>query len=241
MNTKMKVLSLALVGAFGYVGATSAACPSDPVPPWSGKTQTGATVAIAAPGYDGTECRMTSTLAADADEFAAATVRDDSPANEPSYRAQFLINADELVNQDDFASVQVFSASSNASYLGTKRIVSLSVSGGASKVLNIITAAEGALPGNKKTTTATLAAGVNRVEIEWVADAATGKLNIWVNNTDPANPTKKIENINNAGWTGVDYVNLGLASPNNIFYTDHAGQAVSFDQFDSRRTTFIGH
>lgn len=240
MNTKMKVLSLALVGAFGYVGAASAACPSDPVPPWSGKTQTGATVAIASPGYDGTECRMTAALTADADEFAAATVRDDSPANEPSYRAQFLINADGLVNQDDFASVQVFSASANAGHLGTKRIVSMSVSGGSPKVLNIVTAAEG-VSGNKKTTTAALGTGVNRVEIEWVAGATDGRLYVWVNNTDPANATKKIDNINNNGWTGVKYVNLGLASPNNIFFADHVGQAVSFDQFDSRRNTFIGH
>jgi len=242
MNTKMKVLSLAMVGAFGYVGVASAACPNGPTVAeggaWAGKTQTNGTVAIATPGYDGTECRMTSSLAAGASAFAAATVRDDSPSNEARYRAQFTVNADDFSTMGAFESAQIFSAQAAASHANSPFLVRFSVSGGTNKVLNVIAANENGGT-NVSTTSVPLAAGNNRIEFDLTV-GASGSLKIWNNACTEGSPTNTVSNLNNTGWTGVDRANLGVASANNLFRANQAGKVMSFDQFDSRRSTFIG-
>lgn len=233
-----KLNAVLALAALGFASTSFAQCPASAVPPWSGQTITQGAVAIVAGGYDGTACRMTSVLNAGASGFAAGTVRDDTPANEARYRAQFFMNADAVVNQQAFASVQVFSAQSAAAHLNSNSIIRVSMSGGANKVLNIITANEGAA-GNITTTAVPLAAGTNRIEMDWTLGAA-GSLRVWVNNTTEGTPTATLSNLNNTNWVGVDRVNLGLAAANNLFRTSHAGQAVGFDEFDSRRQTFIG-
>ncbi len=182
---------------------------------------------------------MTLVINAGASGFAAATVRDDSPSNEPRYRAQFLIDANNLVGLGPFSGVQIFSAQSTASYLNKRNIVALSVSGGTSMTLNIQTVNQGG-SNNLSTTSTPLTAGMNRIEIDWQA-GASGSLNVWVNNTTEGSPTKTLTGLNNAGWVGVNRAVLGLSGTNNLFRTNNAGQVVSFDQFDSRRSTFIGH
>lgn len=236
----MKKLSVAILGlaGFAFAGMAAAACPTDVVPPWSGKTQTQGAVAVATGGYDGTECRMTSVLNAGSGAFAAATVRDDSPSNEPRYRAQFLVNADGLTGLGTFAAAQMFSVQSAAAHLGSNFLVQMGISGGANKNLNIITANQGA-SGNISSNFVPLAAGVNRIEID-LQMGATGSLKVWLNSGVEASPTLTFSSVNNAGWVGANRANLGLAAANNIFRANNAGQLVSFDQFDSRRTTFIG-
>ena len=66
MNTKMKVLSLALLGLVGYAGSAAAGCPGSPVPPWTTETElgTGSAFAIVAGGLDSSACSATSTLGA---------------------------------------------------------------------------------------------------------------------------------------------------------------------------------
>ena len=44
----------------------------------------------------------------------------------------------------------------------------------------------------------------------------------------------------NAGWTGVMQANLGRYSTTVNFRTNNIGNAFVVDEFDSRRTTFIG-
>lgn len=242
MNAKMKVLSLALVGVFGYAGAAMADCPAGPAVAdggaWTAKTQTNGTVAIASPGFDGTECLMTASLSAGASAFGAATVRDDSPNNEPRYRAQFTVNADTIASLSAFEATQVFSAQSAAANANSSFLVRLSVSGGANKVLNIVAANEGA-SGNVSSTTLPLVAGNNRIEIDLTV-GGTGSLKVWLNNGVEGSPNASIASLNNANWVGVDRANLGVSAANNLYRANHAGQAFSFDQFDSRRSTFIG-
>lgn len=242
MNAKMKVLSLALVGAFGYTASATAACPAGPAiadgGAWTAKTQTSGTVAIASPGFDGTECKMTATLASGASAFGAATVRDDSPNNEPRYRAQLTVNADEIASLGAFEATQIFAATAAASNAGTPIMLRLAVSGGANKVLTIAAANQGA-SGNVSTTTLPLVAGNNRIEVDLTV-GATGAVKVWLNNGTEGSPSATLSNLNNAGWVGVDRATMGVSGANNLYRANHASQLMSFDQFDSRRSTFIG-
>jgi len=78
------------------------------------------------------------------------------------------------------------------------------------------------------------------VEGEVVIGASgTGKINIWVNNNNPATPTGSI-NVDNAGWTGIDTAIMGLADSTSSFRSNQATKIIKFDEFDSRRQTFIG-
>ncbi|MBL0221474.1 MAG: hypothetical protein IPQ17_01650 [Xanthomonadales bacterium] len=46
----------------------------------------------------------------------------------------------------------------------------------------------------------------------------------------------------NTGWTGVDQVALGFSTANTFYRQNFTNTScVYFDQFDSRRQTFIGH
>lgn len=260
MNTKMKVLSLALVGAFGFAGSAMAQnCPGGPTTAeggaWSGKTQTQGAVSIVATGLESTPsaCKLQAVYNAGAGSFASANVRDDSPQNETRYRAQFLINADGISNLGSFAATTVFSIQSAAAFPatgGTTRILQLTVSGGAAgaKKLNVVTSNAGQ-PNDIITGNTDLTAGTNRIEIEWKAasspTATDGYVKLWVNNTTEATPTtinstSDFAALTNGGWVGVKTAYLGLAAPNGPFRQNNVGQNTFFDAFDSRRTTFIG-
>src|SRR4051812_46633047 len=115
MNTKMKVLALALVGLAGYAGSAVAGCPGSPVPPWTANAPFQGTTTIVAGGLDGSACRLDSTISAGATGFANAVVQDDTPAAEPRYRAQFMINVAGLAAPTLITTANVFSATSGTS------------------------------------------------------------------------------------------------------------------------------
>src|SRR5690606_27503443 len=134
------ILGLGALAAFGFASSAFAQCPASPVPPWSSQSALGGTVAIVSGGYDGTSCRMDATLTSSL-TTASAFVRDDTPSDEARYRAQFLINADNLTGQTLTQSVKVFGASTEAPASGLGDVVRLTISGnvaGTQKNLNII-------------------------------------------------------------------------------------------------------
>ena len=237
MNTKMKVLSLALIGAFGYVGAASAACPSSAVPPWSSKSDVGGSLAISSPGYDGTECKLDAALTSAA--FGSAFVRDDSPDSEERYRARFFVNTDALAGLNVAQSVRVFSANAETPHSDVSEVVRVSVFGnvaGTQQSLAVVAGCDG-VAGNVCSTNIPLSgAGPHTVQIEWVK-GASGEINVWVDNADEANPDETLTG-NTDGWV-VDYAVLGLSTPSAGFRANQLNNVVSFDQFDSRRTSFI--
>jgi hypothetical protein len=227
MNTKMKVLSLALVGAFGYVGAASAACPSSAVPPWTDVVAFQGTTTIATPGMAGTECKLNAAINAGANAFASAQVHDATPNAEPRYRAQFLINTDALA-APGFADVaQIFSATSAAYPL---QLTMFGNGTGWFLGYNLGSSVSGSVP---------LAAGENVVEFD-LQIGATGSLTFWVNNNSEASPTVPAIATDNSAMVGIDDAYLGLGAPTPSFVNKFGGVAVGFDQFDSRRQTFIG-
>src|SRR5688572_676887 len=125
MNTKMKVLSLALIGAFGYVGSAAAGtCPAGPTVPdggaWTSSFVAGGSALAIVPGglepASPSACKATSALGASI--TAAATVTDDTPADEPSYRFQFLVDPSAVTAFGATDSVVVFRANANAAANG---------------------------------------------------------------------------------------------------------------------------
>jgi len=245
MNTKMKVLSLALLGLVGYAGSAAAGCPSSPVPPWTSAPQlSGGVVSIAAPGLDASACHMNASLGA---SFASlATVIDTTPANEPRYRFQFLINADGANTFGTTDAVQIFSANAAAPANGRTPIVQMALTPGAggAKRITFVASCAGGANFRCATQTADLPAGVNRVEVDLQIGAATTSLNYWLNQTGtsepPATGTIAVTGGNGDWSGGVDTAVMGLGAPSPSFIATHAGQAVQFDTFDSRRNTYIG-
>lgn len=252
MNTKMKVLSLALVGLAGFAGSAMAACPPGPAVAdggaWSSKaTLGGGTLAITAGGLDGSECKLDAALGTTLS--SQATVQDDSPAGETRYRFQFLVNPDAFGAFGNQDSVLLFSGNAASPYpaTGGRRpivTVALSAAGSGAKRLTIIAACENAATNYRcVTTTPNLVAGMNRIELD-VPVSSSGTLKYWLNaaagTAEPAE-TGKIEALNNVNWVGVESATLGLVSPSPAFRTAHAAQVANFDAFDSRRQTYIGH
>lgn len=233
------ILGLGALAAFGFASSAFAQCPTGPVPPWSSQSALGGTVAIAAGGFDTTACRMDATLTQSLPGINAF-VRDNTPATEPRYRAQFIINVDTLTS-NSIQTVKVFGATTEATHLDITDVVRLSVAGnaaGTQRLLGVFTVCEG-LPGNISTLSIPLTAGENVVEIDW-QNGAAGTLDVWVNNSDEANPTDSIS-CDNEGWAGVDFSTLGLAAPSPGFRATQLNRTIGFDEFDSRRNTFIGN
>jgi hypothetical protein len=238
MNTKMKVLSLAIVAAagFSFACAAAAVCPSSPVPPWTAVNQfQGGTAAIVTGGYATTECRLDAAFDASAGDFSTAQVEDDSPATETEYRAAFIINTDNLASPGFTTTASVFTASSDATGNG----VNLSIFGDGTNWFVGYFVADAAEPSGFFAGSSQLAAGENHVEFD-LKVGASGSFSFWVNNNDPNNATLPAHTVNNSAVVGIDTAYLGLSAPSADYRANYVGQAVGFDQFDSRRTTFIG-
>jgi hypothetical protein len=253
---KMKALALATLGLGGLVmagGAFAATCPSITAGnindtggagggAWSGQTQTTGVLTIDSPGLASTSCKLNSSLSAGANAFSQATVDDTSPNNEVTYRARFYVNVDAITGLGSFDGAQIFSANSANSAPGTnptKQILKLAIVGnGAGKNLTIIAACNNG-GSNKCSVSTPLAAGANVVEVQVLIGSGTsGAVNFWVNNSNSASPTGSIASIDNSPWVGVKKAILGLASPTRNY--GNAGNVGQFDEFDSRRQTFIG-
>ena len=244
MNTKMNVLALALLGLAGYAGSAVAGCPSSPVPPWTAVNALGGTAVIASPGYASTACRLDSALAGDNTSFA--TVEDDTPTAEPRYRFQFLINPDAAGTFGNTDAVQIFSANAAAAANGRTPILQLALTPGASgaKRITMIASCDGGSGFRCVAQTADLPAGVSRMEVDLQIGAA-GSVNYWLNAAQgttepPATGSVTVTGGNNSWNGGVDSGVMGLGAPTPSFKNTHAGQIISFDTFDSRRSTYIG-
>lgn len=250
MNTKMKVLSLAVVGLFGFAGAAMAACPSGPTTAeggaWTSKTTLGGgVVAIGTPGLASTECLMESTLAASL--TSSASVRYNHAASEPAYRFQFLVDTTALSSFLTTDNVVAFQAPATTTANGFNRLLRVSIVAGPAGAKRVRFIAQCSTGGFQcgQTYSTDLVAGVNRIEGKLTVGAgAAGQLTYWVNaasgTTEPA-ASGTIANLDNAAWGGVSAASMGLTAPSSTFKNGHAGQVVKFDQFDSRRQTYIGY
>jgi len=257
MNAKMKVLSLALVGLCGFAGSAMAVCPAGPTTAeggaWTSKAQlpsaAGSPLAIATPGLDTSECKLTAALQANATS-AAAFVRYNHAAPEPNYRFQFIVDTTNLVAFSGSSSVTVLSAPSSTVANGSNVLLRATLVAGAASGTNRIRfiAAKGSTPFTAGSTSPTdLAPGIHRVEGKLTVGAGgVGVLTYWIDapagTTEPAAcGTCSIAALDNAAWGGVNAVTMGLTSPSLAFVSANGGKVVGFDTFDSRRQTYIGY
>ncbi len=252
MNAKMKVLSLALVGMFGYVGSAMAACPTGPTTAeggaWTSKSvlpPSTSSLTITTPGLATTECALSSSLGPAL--TASSFVRYNHAASEPAYRFQFLIDTTGLTNFSTTDNVVLFQAPATTTANGFNRLLRVSlVAGpaGAKRVRFIAQCGSGGFTCTQTYAT-DLINGVNRIEGKLsVGAGSAGSLTYWVNaaagTSEPA-ASGTIANLDNAAWGGVSAASLGLTVPSASFKNSHASQVVKFDQFDSRRSTYIGY
>jgi len=234
MNTKMKVLALALLGLAGYAGSAVAGCPGSPVPPWSAAPALGGTVAIVVGGLDGSACSMTSALTGDSASFA--TVEDDTPTAEPRYRASFMINPHNVTAMSATTASFVFTASNNA---GVAPVALSIVGDGAGNAYLTYFVQNGT---GVATATKPLLDGPNHVEFDYDNGTAAGSpgphFSLWINSNTEGAPTDTVT-ISSTGV--VDTAFLGLAGATGDWTALFNGTTVGFDTFDSRRSTFIGY
>lgn len=259
MNTKMKVLSLAVIGLFGYAASAAAVCPTA-LDAANGGAWTAVSVAgsgssaTSVPGgYDSSACKLQASIGQGTAANGKAIVLDDSPANETRYRAQFIVDPSGIsLTQANRAAVvfNVIGSSAPAAPAGisTNMLQVFLRGNGSAPSLRILTG-DTATPGGYNQTDVALpnAAGANRVEIDLTVANGTGSLKYWINDAATTGITEASgvtasSSLTNAGWTGVDKVTLGLGGATAAWRTNLTSTSyVFFDQFDSRRQTFIGH
>lgn len=246
MKTKMKLLSLALLGLGGlaFASVSAAACPAGPTAAdggaWSGMSNASGSLEINSPGLDSSDCRLDAKLTGNFG-FASAFVSDNSPDNEARYRAQFLVNVDSLSGLSIAQIVRIFGADTSQPAHSLSFPVTLNLNGnvmGTQKVLNVITACESGVNAECTATLPLTASGVQTIEIDWV-QGASGSLKVWLNNNNEASPDVSLS-VDNSAWGGIDNAHLGLYGATADFRSNQLNNVVSFDTFDSRRTSFIG-
>lgn len=241
MNTKMKVLSLALVGAFGYVGAASAACPTSATPPWTSALQVKGVAAIASPGYAGTECRLDTSFNADAGSSSIAAVTYSGTGAEAAFRAQFIVDTSALTAPVAADTVSIYSGSSTAG--GSAVRLRIFGSGGSFALGYAVSYDDAGVRRSRTGSVPLPAGGPKHVEIQLktaAAGASDGEFRIWVENNVEASPNKVESGLANSAMAGVEKVQLGLFAGSPAFLLHYNTKKVGFDQYDSRRTTFIG-
>lgn len=243
---KVLVLAAAGLASLGMMGSAFAQCDATNLNAWSSKVQSGGTVAVSAPGYNSTACKMDAALTVN-NAFDQATVVDSSPQNETSYRARFYFNADDITSIGAFDGALIFTANAAASFPATnptQQILKLSLQGGGAsgRQLGIIAACNNS-GGNTCSVVAPLpATGTSVIEVQILMGAnGVGAVNYWINNNVSGTPTGTVTITGgNAGWVGVKEARMGLAGPTLGIRTSHLNQPAHFDEFDSRRQTFIG-
>jgi len=163
--------------------------------------------------------------------------------------------------------VLLMSANANTAPTGrSSSVVKLFLVGGSPLAFRFQVADSGA-GGQTKTISVAVPtpAGVNRVEFDYntypgatqqsvcESGSTNGSFCAWVTAgataSTEASPTSKYNLVSNSfdangvtGWSGVKFANLGIFGPNNLLQGDATTNSSSFafDEFDSRRQTFIG-
>jgi hypothetical protein len=255
----MKALAVAVIGMAGMSLASAATCPSDPAQSgggaWNSKSVFGGgALTVTTPGLDGTNCAMYASINAGAGALASSAVQwSETGTSEATYRFRFYLDPSTVGTTNAFSGlqgVQVFTANSPAAFPasgGSVQVLRVSLvpgSAGAKQVTFIAACNNAASQNVCSSTPVVLAAGSNVIEGQIIIGASgTGAVNYWVNKTagDSASPTGSVTITGgNAGWVGINSALMGLAATTNSFRSNQATKAVVFDEFDSRRQTYIG-
>lgn len=257
----MKSLSLAVLGlvGFGMASSASATCPypfnAAAGGAWSLQTTNNATLAGVAGGLElvnPSACKMTAFINNGAGPLATGAVIDQTPSNESSYHFRFYIDTTSLASMPSLTSVQVFAANSAVNFpiVGNNQTLALmriGLAGTGAVNPNLVAVSACNVPASSYRCVGSVALtpGVHWIEGH-LTFGATAITNIWVDKasiTSDSSPAPDIAlSFDNSTWGGVETVALGLGgtSPNFRSGFSGSGHTVGFDNFDSRRQTFIG-
>ncbi len=254
----MRILfkTLALCALLGISMSASAQCTNANLSAWDAtNAANGATLNVQAGGVAGTACKLAVTQGPN--KNGVATVRDDMATPEVRYRARFYIDATNMMatatggahrfkafvagNLDNPVPTTIDTKARPA--LLQMFVVGLGSNqarlGGFCRDLNSngnrARFGSGANPGN-----VSLQTGWNSVEVEIVVGAGTGACRIWVNNNTEGTPDWEQTGIDNALLVGVKRANIGSVGATQAYADVVGSQEVYFDEFESRRQTFIG-
>jgi len=250
---------LKIIGACGLLGLsvnTYAQCPASPLPAWDAvNASNGGTLTITDTGAAGTLCKMTVTQGPN--NSGKATVRDDMDTAESRYRARFYIDASNMLSNNTAGNerVKIFTATNFDTTVGTgidvngrpalMQMFVVGQGGGNARLGgfcrdlnsdgNRARFGNGTNPG-----TVPLQAGFNVVEIEVLVGAGSGACRIWVNNNTEGSPNWEKTNVDNNLMVGVKRGNIGNIGATIPYATALGSLEMHFDEFESRRQTFIG-
>ncbi len=201
---------------------------------------------------------------------ATSFVQDQSPNNEQRYRARFYVDFSGLNSAfSTVGGETLLLMSANASTAPAGRnaaVVRVYLISGNPLALRFLVADSGAGGQIKSLTVAVpTPSGANRIEFDYntypgatqqsacESGSTNGSFCAWVTgaaaSSTETSPTSKYNLLGNSfdpngvtGWTGVKFANLGIFGPNNTLQLDSTtnSSTFAFDEFDSRRQTFIG-
>jgi len=264
----MQALALAVLGLAG-MGTAMASCPTAVTTagnstPGGGGAWTsqfigpGATFAINTPGLGGTACDLELSIGSASN--SQANVKDSSPQDEKRMRGRSLINTANLTNfgvSNQTVIIHRLNDTTGPAQFTSDQLV-VRLAGAATPTVRFFVSDSN--PGSGVTQVAVpLPSSPNstyRIEYDiqigtgtttvggctampatggcarfWVTDAATS--------SSDSNPDASVT-VNNSGWSGVKTSILGLQSGSPQYRANHAGTVLRFDEYDSRRQTFIG-
>ncbi len=250
---------LKIVGACAFLGLSInsyAQCP-DPSTTWDTTNQAngGTYTTPNTGGANGSTCMLS--VVQGPNNNGIATVRDDMSPAETRYRARFYVDASELMSQSTGGAhrFKAFVAGNGTNAVPVNiddkarpAVLQMFIVGQAGNAArlggfcrdlnsdgNRARFGDGVNPG-----TVALQTGFNVVEVEIVMGAGTGACRIWVNNNVEGSPNWEQTGIDNNLLVGVERTNIGSTGSTQA-YADLAGAPVTnFDEFESRRQTFIG-
>lgn len=255
-NVMMKTLSLAVLGLAGmaFAGASMAqSCATtigqNQTPPgvWSAANQLQSVLTIVSPGLGGTGCTGRAALNQNSSPAAKASAVDTTPNAEQRYRARFVVKSTIALTQASRSALIFNVVGPTAPAGGTQSAFQIFLTGtGSAKGLRFLVG-DTAQASQYRTIDVALPnqSGENRVEIDLTFGASNGQLRYWVTDqatatTDGA-PTATVTGLANNAWGGVDQAVIGIATASGLWRSAYTNtDFVDFDEFDSRRQSFIG-
>jgi len=251
---KMKSLAVAVLGLAGFAG-NAMACPAGASIANGGAWTSSATsqgvqaVVAGGLGVPATACKLQVALNQNSQAFAKSIVTDTSPVDEPRYRARFYIDVSEIPTLNTgLRAVKIFNASSSSSPAGLSgEEVRIQLTGSTGAPTAVFTIADSTQPNgfNQFSVALPNPTGSNRIEFDLIQGAST-TFSYWVENGTTASagalsPTGTVTGVNNSGWSGVTQGQLGEFGANTGWRSTYTATThLNFDEFDSRRQTFIG-
>jgi hypothetical protein len=255
-NVMMKTLSLAVLGLAGmsFAGASMAqSCATtigqNQTPPgvWSAANQLQSVLTIVSPGLGGTGCTGRAALNQNSSPAAKASAVDTTPNAEQRYRSRFIVKSTIALTQASRSALIFNVVGPSAPAGGTQSAFQIFLTGtGSAKGLRFLVG-DTAQASQYRTIDVPLPnqTGENRVEIDLTFGASNGQLRYWVTDqataTTDGSPTATVTGLANNAWGGVDQAVIGIATASGLWRSAYTNtDFVDFDEFDSRRQSFIG-